>query len=191
MKNYVKEYKGYKVPDGATHTIGLGNFYKVVKGDVYYFDNVDGFVLSNTDHHYLKENLEPLPKAPQEWSGEGLPPVGVECIINITEDVWGLSDQELKLNGEKVSVISNVKNKRGFDVTVFEISGGGVFCFSSKLFRPLKTQQEKDREAFVKGLVKVLNSVPNGTSLSDLHAMAEKAYGAGYTAPKAADNDKK
>ena len=180
MKNYVKEFDGQSVPKGS-------KYYS--KADInqksYFYDkncipvgDKSAFVIRHSD-------LTELPEAPQEWNGEGLPPVGVECIINITEDVRGLSDQELKLNGEKVSVISNVKNKRGFDVTVFEISEGGVFCFSSKLFRPLKTQQEKDREAFVElGMSKLGAFHSNRDFLAALFD-----NGARFTVPKASDNE--
>ena len=191
MKNYVKEYKGYKVPDGATHTIGLGNFYKVVRGEVYYFDNVGEFVLSNAGHRYLKENLEPLPKAPQVWNGEGLPPIGTVCECFVWTNFAGGEKRWVPrpvIGYSKTSMSETHMGKAGIVIDSCERDGQFIFCDE---FRPLKTQREKDREAFVKGLVKVLNSVPNGTSLSDLHAMAEKAYDAGYTAPKAADNDKK
>ena len=188
MKNYVKVYEGHAVPEGATH---FGGKHDRTREDLFYRSNGrEVFIFGGWRGTFSNRgDLIELPEAPQEWDGEGLPPVGVECIVNITEGVCGLSDQELKLNGEKVSVISNVKNKRGFDVTVFEISEGGVFCFSSKLFRPLKTQQEKDREAFVAELDLIAREARVDMNVASRLHFYNLLFEAGFTAPKASNNE--
>ena len=184
MKNYVKEYSGYKVPEGATHWLG-GKFAKWINNEaIGVIGCFQGATWRKCSRGMPRQAIE-LPEAPQEWNGEGLPPVGCRCSAT-----W------LELPDGGCNDFCEVAIKGYFDGEVWlsKVNGVGyseVLKVKDCEFRPLKTQQEKDREAFVKGLVKVLNSVPNGTSLSDLHAMAEKAYGAGYTAPKAADNDKK
>lgn len=183
-KNYVKEHKGRKVPEGAIFYQEDSDLYREsfwdVKGNVWVVGIYDRWVKPSRG---MPGELIELPEVPQEWNGEGLPPIGCECEVDIAEST-GLSRQELELNGEKVSVISNVKNKRGFEVTVFEISDGGVFCFSSELFHPLKTQQEKDREAFIARCV----------SLTQLDgSMAVEGFGIAYddgarfTVPKAGE----
>ena len=199
MKNYVKEYKGYKVPEGATHWL--------VNGFAKWDDNksisvigcFQGATWKKCSYGMLPNAIE-LPEAPQEWNGEGLPPVGTLCTISADgfEYLFSAASNELSSiteNTELVVVGHCTRHDNGAECVTLMARDSkdarGFTTVNPDFVSPLKTQQEKDREAFVKGLVKVLNSVPNGASLSDLHTMAEKAYDAGYAAPKATDNDKK
>lgn len=173
--NYVKEYAGFQVPDGAKYFAGDSRIQRVG----FYKWNADELMFYSVSNYGKWEksiNSEvpswaiELPEAPQEW----MPDVGEECEV-LHYDKW-----------IKCFYI-------GFDINhdhVYQFASDfGIHKSYLNVFRPLKTQQEKGREAFAKCLVKVLNSVPNGTSLSDLHTMAEKAYDAGFTAPKASDNE--
>lgn len=187
--NYVKEYKGHKVPEGAKYYQEEGSgfmeaFFKTVDGQLMYSLPEDGLMWEVYNSRMSAHAIE-LPEDPQEWSGEGLPPIGCKCEVDTAESA-GLSNRELEINGEEVTVIANVKNKHGYEITVFEAIDGGVFCFSSKLFRPLKTQQEKDREAFISAARKATNVDVNDVVATDIF---DDMYHAGFTAPKADDND--
>lgn len=189
MKNYVREYRGCRVPVKATHFAEVTGY----NHPAFYSDNHIWVIFEDSLHCHqnscIPKNAFPLPEAPQEWDGEGLPPVGCKCEVDTAESA-GLSNRELEINGEEVTVIANVKNKHGYEITVFEAIDGGVFCFSSKLFRPLKTQQEKDREAFID---MAIGLYPLIIPTNDLRKLLGMSFdnGARFTAPKAADNDQK
>lgn len=191
MKKYVKEYKGHKVPEWATHVSDFQTpqpieFYRAIGGEHQFFNTgaVNPVWCKSVFNEPNKWEIE-LPEAPQEWSGEGLPPIGCKCEVDTAESA-GLSNRELEINGEEVTVIANVKNKHGYEVTVFEASSGGVFCFSSKLFRPLKTQQEKDREAFIEAAKICTEGTLLNNDDPEVVAFIENLISAEFTAPKAA-----
>lgn len=188
MKNYVKEYKGHKVPEGATHwqesssDCYMAFIKKNKKGEAssLYFVNDEG----NECFHYelvLNEWMSDkgiiscevscddieLPEA-QEWNGEGLPPVGTVCEVNIgATDVF------------EVATIMYISNQ-----IVISSVGGHEFSSQASItkFRPLKTQQEKDREAFVECVKQLLPK-----SDTDDLILSGKLFDLGFTAPKAGE----
>ena len=85
MKKYVKEYKGHKVPEGATHyteSVYLLFYRKNIRKDwVYFSDTLSNWTYANISEVSLNNKVIELPEAPQEWNGEGLPPVGTECEV--------------------------------------------------------------------------------------------------------------
>mgnify|MGYP000152927649 CR=1 FL=1 len=155
MKNYVKEYKGHKVPEGATHyteSVYLLFYRKSIRKDwVYFSDTLSNWTYANISEVSLNNKVIELPEAPQEWNGEGLPPVGVECeyetsFFTINKTAKGTC-----------SVIATHEDRVWVD---FKESGEYVINLNSITFRPLKTQQEKEREAFIaEGLIAAKESV--------------------------------
>lgn len=119
----------------------------------------------------------------QEWVG-GLPPIGAECEVFISfgalQGDHGLSSDEIGLNGQKVTVLANVKSSLGCNVSVFEVESG-VYCFSTELLKPLKTQEQKDREAFIDKANKATNADGKDHTIVDLF---NDLFDAGFKAPE-------
>lgn len=139
MKNYVKEFKGYKVPEGATHYNSESISY--VEGFYKYDNNKVIFAPAETLEWLIEDNPQwipinaiELPEAPQEW----MPEVGEEC--EVLDTCYAHPKH------------SEVKVKGFYNKQVWLTLPSGedrVVLIANCKFRPLKTQQEKDREAFV------------------------------------------
>tara|TARA_R110000744_G_scaffold246942_1_gene363446 strand:+ start:13599 stop:14150 length:552 start_codon:yes stop_codon:yes gene_type:complete len=183
MKKYVKEYKGYKVPDGASCFVescgGYENhFGKTVNGVDYVFavDNKkpEWVVISNILPLSSRPTIE-LPEASQEW----MPEVGANC-----DAVW----LELPDGGGNDFCAVTIKGYFGDDVWFSKVNGAGyseVMKVTDCKFRPLKTQQEKDREAFIKLALKLgEQQFDKGISIDDVYG---NMFDKGFTAPKAGD----
>ena len=143
MTNYVKEYMGHKVPEGATHAkefvAGHIEFYK----SGFYFREADQSWRRQTRVENFHESVE-LPQEPEskEWV-DGLPPIGCECEIKYFHDdesKWG-----------KCYVVGETKDNKCLVINVYhDCSLHFAFKKNGSLeFRPLKTEKEKDREAFI------------------------------------------
>ena len=180
MKNYVKEYKGHKVPEWATHVSAFPTpqpieFYRVIGGTYQFFNTgtVNPAWCKSVFNEANKWSIE-LPEAPQEWDGEGLPPAGVECEALLTQ-TW-------------VTVFI-VGNAHEYGLGVENIKTGEIHKVDPEKikFRPLKTQQEKDREAFMSAARKATNADENDIVATDIF---DDMFHAGFTAPKEGDNDK-
>lgn len=176
MKKYVKEYKGYKVPKGATHygnSHPVAYFYKFNAVKIPFFYLNHEWKRSSACDVYIKDNLTELPEAPQEWNGEGLPPVGCICSVMHKRQVV-----ECKYIGEGLG-----------DEFIYQIYSGdlqGIIgrCIGRPQFLPLKTQQEKDREAFIECVKQLLPK-----SDTDDLILSGKLFDLGFTAPKDSDNE--
>lgn len=174
-KNYVKEYKGYKVPEGATHWIN-NNFAKWI----------DDFNISiiccypgatwNEYSNGMPKNAIELPEAQQEWNGEGLPPVGVKCVMSYDGSNW--AECVINYSSEHTIVCTN--------------ESGIELVYSTKdivMFRPVKTQQEKDREAFVYAALRAYMDCEATVNDYDLELILNKMHSLGFTAPGATDDE--
>lgn len=158
----VKTYKGHAVPDGATCFVETGrafkaHFGKEVDGIEYVFsiysDHPEWHEVSNTLPLKARGAI-PLPEEEddQEWV-DGLPPIGCECE---TTDFWNSFERPEKLaDGQKVSILMNyqcpVTKTDGVIFTWVEFPDKirTEWTGNEKHFRQLKTQEEKDREAFI------------------------------------------
>lgn len=162
MKNYVKEFKGYKVPEGATHFNDGGQlkpaFYKNVSGEWF-------CMLAVNDNHWGQVGMPPytvieLPEAKQEWDGEGLPPVGTEC--------------EIRYRGDS-DFLKCIINYISESIVVCTDESGAERAYAIKgiaRFRPVTTQEQKDREAFIDDCLKA-------TAGNEPHKIFHDLYEAG------------
>lgn len=161
MKNYVKEYKGYRFPEGATHfTEKTDKDYAAFWNNDILWVLIDDIIEEYPAHGIPKSAIE-LPEANQEWGGEGLPPVGAECEISYDGSSW--CKRLINYIGESIVVCTN------------ELGVELVYPTKDIVrFRPLTTQKQKDREAFIeKSLTMWLEDC---TLVSEL---VEKMYEAG------------
>lgn len=175
MKNYVKEYKGHKVPEGATHWL--------VNGFAKWDDNksisvigcFQGATWKKCSYGMLPNAIE-LPEAEQEWNGEGLPPIGAVCEYQVHKSKFG----KCLVMGYFEGLVWMTSHHE-----TSPYSGSHTTLVESTLtFRPLKTQQEKDREAFVECVKQLLPK-----SDTDDLILSGKLFDLGFTAPKAGDNE--
>ena len=185
MKNYVKEYKGFQVPEWATHVSDFPTpqpieFYRAIGGEHQFFNTgaVNPVWCKSVFNEPNKWEIE-LPEAPQEW----MPEIGEECEYE------------------------SIGHHDGFEWCIFQglMSDGAYIIeyhhhtsptmttccpFDPKLttFRPLKTQREKEREAFIDSVNGVFSD--GEFDRHDLVLIAAKLFEERFTAPKAANNDK-
>lgn len=110
-----------RISSGWFHALSNDGVYKPFKaGDLFWSENPS----HGTVHH------RPVEDKPAEWDGEGLPPIGCECEVFVGG--W------VKCNVEFIGVVFVVYTTH---------SGEHINKIDTK-FRPLKTQEEKEREAF-------------------------------------------
>lgn len=190
MKNYVKVFRGYDVPEGATHFTEFSReyhrgFFKLSDG-CWLFANAgyQDWHGQKSFRRSLPTEVIELPEEPKsEWNGEGLPPVGVECEAT---DHWNDFERPVNLNdGQQVKILMNYKcPKTGTDGVIFTWiervdNIRAEWTGNEKHFRPLKTEEEKKREAFIKGVKKLFPKMD-----SDDLILAVKLFDAGFTAPE-------
>lgn len=178
MTNYVKEYKGHKVPVGATHARefcgGSIEFYK------------SGFYFRQADHSWRRqtrvENFHESTELPQEPESKewvyGLPPVGCECEYETT--FFTLD----KFTKGECSIIAFYKDRVWVD-----IKGSGEFVINLKKikFRPLKTEKEKEREynlCYLKSLQPTIHGSCADKIQEYLNDYANLLLKAGFKAPE-------
>tara|TARA_R100000541_G_scaffold30953_2_gene39847 strand:- start:9136 stop:9666 length:531 start_codon:yes stop_codon:yes gene_type:complete len=155
-KNYVKEYKGHKVPEGATHCHELGqgkvSFYKVGSPRVERYNEP----LCSADDPWNDcigdpTASEELPEeSTQEWV-DGLPPVGCECITLHKGDLVECLYVGKGLGEEYIYQVSSGSHRGEIDRLI-----------GSPKFRPLKTQGQKDREAFIEKAMRLIDDAEMG-----------------------------
>ena len=116
-----------------------------------------------------------------------MPEVGdriVICFDDVEED--SLNDNEISINGSQVTFIGSLVNGVGQTIFVYDDNYNFSDCYPSEYFRPLKTQQEKDREAFKLAVgVAILDAELTGGEKVSM--IANALFDAGFTAPKAGE----
>ena len=162
----VKTYEGAIVPEGATHlstSVPEGYFYKFTGKDAYFFLNQE-WKRSNACGVYIKDNLTELPEQEAEW----VPSVGEECEVNIgATDLFEVA--AIKYISKQI-VISSV--------------GGHEFSSQASItkFRPLRTEAEKKREAFIEKAFRGINIDAKHSGI--LNEILDKLFDAVFTTPK-------
>jgi hypothetical protein len=198
MKKYVKEYAGHQVPEGAAHYLdGNRFFYNADKTMCFDARRPQKGWIKTTFHGVASKAAE-LPEEPMpskaEWNGEGLPPVGTLCTISADgfEYLFSASSNELSSiteNTELVVVGHCTRHDNGAKcVTLMatdSTAARGFTTVNPDFIAPIKTQQEKDREAFVERVKQLLPK-----SDTDDLILSGKLFDLGFTAPKEGDNDK-
>ena len=146
-----------KIPEGATHTYteSSGTTYRKKVGDIW-FGYADGdwiAVFRPSFHGY-----EPI-KAEPEWTGEGLPPVGIEC-----EVLW----DSLTPSYQTCKIIGHDEGRAIFRYTSGPQKGGygsdtvgAIGRLISKTFRPIRNPEQiaaEKRDAAIKEMQRLVGS---------------------------------
>lgn len=99
------------------------------------------------------------------WNGEGLPPVGVECEVSVDGGrSWCTYRAISEKNGARLIEISNLTEE---------------FQNSNWIFRPLRTEAERKRDAFINAVLDDMRVIPCDLSLRDEVAVIYDAIAAG------------
>lgn len=115
------------------------------------------------------------------WSGNGLPPVGakVEFFIN---PKLGYRNDWIPDAGTKMEVVAHKTTTDGNDVAVCYWDEGGAgrsCCFVPESLKPLRTEAEKKRDAFINAVLDDMRVIPCDLSLRDEVAVIYDAIAAG------------
>lgn len=129
---------------------------------------------------WRKNRLIQRPKI-NEWTGEGMPPVGTVCtMIGCVDDPDTADFEKYKSHvGAEVSIIAHREVGTGVVAAVYEISvGGGMFeyyAMCADCFEPRKTQEQiaaEERMSTAYGMCAIVKTLAN--------VDAAALYDAGY-----------
>lgn len=133
-----------KIPEGATHKNAYGFFRKLKDGIWYSYADGDWIRFIDAE----PETYIPI-KAEPEWTGEGLPPVGMDCEWKgITRNGWA-----------KVSIIAHGKEEGDF-VAIAQAENEVVLGASDR-FRLIRTPEQiaaEKRDAAIKEMQRLVGS---------------------------------
>lgn len=100
------------------------------------------------------------------WSGEGQPPVGVECEVSVDGGrSWCTYRAINEKNGARLIEIGNFTEE---------------FQNNNWIFRPLRTEADKKRDAAIKELTSVICGEIPDTGMATAAMYAARVYDAGY-----------
>lgn len=133
-----------KIPEGATHKNAYGFFRKLKDGIWYSYKDGDWIrFIDAKPETYIPIQAEP------EWTGEGLPPVGMDCEWKgITRNGWA-----------KVSIIAHGKEEGDF-VAIAQAENEVVLGASDR-FRLIRTPEQiaaEKRDAAIKEMQRLVGS---------------------------------
>lgn len=125
--------------------------------------------VEDNDIEISKDQYEAALSAPQnvEWDGKVLPPVGMHCEV-VDHDGALMYGQ-----GESGEVVAHVEN-----TAVIRMSYGLGF-FEARYLRPIRTEAERKRDAFINAVLDDMRTIPCDLSLRDEVAVIYDAIAAG------------
>lgn len=169
-----------KAPEGATHYLpGRHHPWYWNDGEAWMFWT--GFVWGNVAPNSAEKKA--MIKRPEEWNGEGLPPVGTVCeLVRPNEMTDSFSD--FLETGSRVSIIAHFQSNGGM-VAAFTYQGCGketqVDKGSEENFRPIRTPEQiaaEERKQAIYEMSMAANAV--GHMLGYTHELINCLYDAGY-----------
>lgn len=115
------------------------------------------------------------------WNGEGMPPVSekVEFFIN---PKLGYRNDWIPAAGTEMEVVAHKTTTDGNDVAVCYWDEGGAgrsCCFVPESLKPLGTEAERKRDAFINAVLDDMRTIPCDLSLRDEVAVIYDAIAAG------------
>ena len=169
MTNYVKEYMGFKVPEGAVYFNPANEcFYNQDKTRYSYTG--DNFGWDDVDNVDCARNATELPQEPE--SKEWAPNIDEECFVEYPYDDGCFKP----FHGKKVTILGYCSDSDGESVFTAHGSNGFIALYANG-FRPLKTEKEKEREAFIEN-AKTLTKTDGYSNLFG------EMFDAGFKAPE-------
>ena len=138
-----------KAPEGATHyRARIKTFYKQ---DVraYEWDTVEWRMISN-DLGEFRWSSDLIERPAIEWTGEGLPPAGLDVEIVRGACSWIPTDEWMI--GEYAKVMSSFVNSAGHGIAAVQFENGHCECIISDCLKPIRTPEQiaaEERENFI------------------------------------------
>ncbi|NIE73040.1 hypothetical protein F3J45_00980 [Pantoea sp. Ap-967] len=158
-----------KAPEGATHFGAENEFYFSawyrVEGEQILAYTEDGSMWREATYSCVFPKVSSLSARPQQWSGEGLPPVGSE--VEIQRGGWTIREESAEFIGAEVTVCAVFQTARGVDMIA--VDGGadlGCEVFRAEMARPVPTPEEKaeaERVAGLNEMIRHMKDHPGGT----------------------------
>lgn len=162
-----------KCPE-ATHFDPVDqNFLREIDESLLLFNKIRGWTVPIYTQYgvTIKDCHRPLIKRP-EWTGEGLPPVGMVCEYKHVHE-W-----------QKVEVFAIKPNHNGSHTALVTYENGTwCGCAEPSFFRPIRTSEqiaEEEREAGVDGIRQAVSKSPNCKAHGLEWDVACAIYDAGY-----------
>lgn len=162
-----------KAPEGSTHRVPNGCWYKIKEDQVYCWSSRyqwDGpYPIKQYEDGSLDEMVR-RPKCSNEWTGAGLPPVGVDC-----ETLWSSTTGQYVT----VKILAHDEDRAVVRFTSGERKGEYASDrqhnqYSYPIFRPIRSPdliEVDERDIAIKDLMR-LDGI--------YHAEAASIYDAGY-----------
>lgn len=178
-----------KAPEGATHwDPGLNGRiagWMRLDSDTWYWWSAEGAYSCPKKWHAAlnqhKFNSEGFTERPTQWSGEGLPPVGVR--VEVVSP--GYSNKRFdRFIGETVTIVAHDRID-GDAVAVFRMAIDGndaeqaYHALIAKCFRPIRTAEQIAAEEREKAITEMLNVIRGGYATVG-HSIVRDLYAAGY-----------
>jgi len=116
-----------------------------------------------------KKSQEPESK---EWDGEGLPPIGCECEVSFFNQAF--ESGVILFMGSEMAIIN--LNSTGYSEQHCHLN--------STHFRPLKTQEQKDREAFIDAGIISYDNCEAKLFVDYVKLLLGKMFDDGFKAPE-------
>lgn len=152
------------IPKGATH-ISSGRYYRKANDKWMLFGSKNQWIETACEHSWLDLNSKPIPTT---WNGEGLPPIGTVCEIEMfsddirTVEVLGYDGGEAWLRYRELH-----RNTNSFIL--------GNPCG----FRPIKTVEQIAAEEREKGVNEMLAALRQPPAISARY-VCEELFDLGY-----------
>lgn len=142
-----------KIPEGATHKNAYGFFRKFQAGIWYSYADGDWIRFIDAE----PETYIPI-QAEQEWSGEGLPPVGLVCEHSCDDNKTDSSDGGWK----EVKIVGHHQFLNDEYLCAVWVSGTEVsYSSEGEHFRPIRTPEQiaaEKRDAAIKEMQRLVGS---------------------------------
>lgn len=165
----------HKQVDAVNNPI-ISNEEMVFSGIGYLGDTLYGCIVTAKEY----ESALALSQKPA-WNGGGLPPVGAKIEFFINPKL-GYSNAWIPDAGTEMEVVAHKTTTDGNDVAVCYWDDGGAgrsCCFIPESLKPLRTEAERKRDAFINAVLDDMRVTPCDLSLRDEVAVIYDAIAAG------------
>lgn len=174
LKGSEKDFEG--APDWATHVVNEGNYDAFSEGFDYMsratWTTSKGNEFNIGNPTLFSVIAERRPITEPVWSGEGLPPVGVECEYELYSGEW--IKCRIEFVGRELMIVSAV--------------GGEFSCGFHAKFRPIRSPEDVARDEAIEAMRDVGYTLPAAIRFTKEEMGA--LYDAGYRkAPDASVDD--
>lgn len=171
----MKEVDWCKAPEGATHYNAAcpHPWLKDVPVSFYY-----GGWIEYSSNKCAMEDLKNAVKRPQEWDGEGLPPVGTICMLNEGRDMNAYYAHHA---GKKLKIVAHTTSSKGDILAVYMVIGGDEFhgLCDNLNFAPIKTPEQLAAEERLHAIDEMVDLAQRSDSIFT-DVMMSALYDAGY-----------